>query len=454
MKRFFSFLALSSLLLTTGIGCKGLSAEQQKAISPIRLNYWTVFDDVGELKKLADEYKKIRPYVTVNIRQVRYEEFDKLFVNALADDVGPDVVSMHTRYLRKYAGRLSPLPAQVTVANVQIQGKETIVTTEKKSLPTLATLKGNYVSTVGDDININGRIYGLPIALDTMALYYNKTLLDQAGIPTAPTTWDEFLDAVKKTTKLSPDGKVVQAGVALGTDTNIDNAADILAVLMLQKGLEVTKGSAVTFTQGATKETAGKEALEALRFYTDFARPTKEIYTWNKDMEKAFDSFVRGKSVFYFGFAYDYARIKGRAPQMSLEVVTLPQLNPGKPANVANYWVESVTKKSKHQNEAWDFVTFITNAQNVKKYTDAARIPSPYRIHVSDQVKNPVLAPFASQTLIAKNWYRGREYDAARRAFANMSTLYLQPVNTEEITREERDAAIIVDAANKIQQTL
>ena len=115
----FLFTALVSVL---GFGCKGLSEEEQASIRPVTLNYWTVFHDVAELQKFADAYKRIRPYVTINIRQIRHSEFDDLFTNALADDIGPDIVSTHVHTLRQYEPRLSPMPAAVNVADVRITG--------------------------------------------------------------------------------------------------------------------------------------------------------------------------------------------------------------------------------------------------------------------------------------------------------------------------------------------
>jgi len=141
-KSFFLSTALV-LLLTTGFGCKGLTAEQQTAIKPVTLNYWTVFNDMDQLKKFADEYKKIRPYVTINIKQVRVDEFDKMFTNALAEDVAPDLVSINARDIRKYQNKLSEMPSKVKVANITAKGqmsKDTIVTIEEKSMPSAAAL--------------------------------------------------------------------------------------------------------------------------------------------------------------------------------------------------------------------------------------------------------------------------------------------------------------------------
>ena len=57
MKRIITFLFAIMFLLTTGFGCKGLSSQQQQAVRPVALEYWTVYNDVDMLKKFAAEYK-------------------------------------------------------------------------------------------------------------------------------------------------------------------------------------------------------------------------------------------------------------------------------------------------------------------------------------------------------------------------------------------------------------
>ena len=64
---------------------------------------------------------------------------------------------------------------------------------------------------------LDGQIYGLPLSLDTMAIYYNKDLLDRSSVPEPPKTWEEFAVAVKKITKYDKQtNKITQSGAALG----------------------------------------------------------------------------------------------------------------------------------------------------------------------------------------------------------------------------------------------
>ncbi|MBP9761156.1 MAG: extracellular solute-binding protein [Candidatus Magasanikbacteria bacterium] len=443
-------------LITLGLGCKGPSSVEQAAIQPVVLNYWTVFNDVPLLRQLADEYTATKPYLTINIRQVRYEELDTLFVNALADDIAPDIISVHNRMLRKYQPRLSAMPSSVSVANVFIEGQyaqQVVVDVQPQAMPSLTTLKAAYISTVPDDITIGGQIYGLPLSVDTLAIYYNTDLLDRAGVATPPTTWEEFLDAVKKSTKFAQNGDIIQSGVAMGTGANISNSPDMLALLMMQKGLEITRGNSVLFNSDIRQLRSTHPALEALRFYTDFARPTKDVYSWNKEKSDALGAFTRGQSVFYVGYAFDQARIRVSAPQMNIGVIPIPQLDPSRPVNVANYWVESVVLKSQNRDVAWDFVRFITTPANVQVYTNALRVPSPYRQHIAAQSEDPLLAPFVGQILTAKNWYRGRNVDVADRALSNLIDAYLEPYAVN-VAPDQRDVNLIEDAAAIIQQTM
>ena len=455
MKRTYKhFIFLFVLILISGLGCKGLSKEQQSAVKPVTLTYWTIFDDVDQLKKLAGEYKKLRPYVTVNIRQVRYDEFDRLFTNALADDVQPDIVSMHVRWLRQYQNRLSTMPVSVKMARLIQKGnisKDIIVETDVNQMPTVKYVKDKYIPTVAKDAIIGDQIYGLPLSFDTLAVYYNKDLLDKAGIPEPPKTWDEFIEAVKKTRKFDKDGKILQAGVALGTGENIENVFDIFSLLLMQNGVTMASGKSVTFANGLDKTKEDHPTLKVLNFYSAFARPTSEVYTWNEKMGTALDVFTRGQSAFYFGFAYDYDRIKARAPEMNLEILPAPQLN--EPVNVANYWIQSVVKKSKHQNEAWDFIRFITTPDTVKFYSEATNLPSPLREHIKVQQENPRLTHFISQALIAKNWYTGWNIDAAMKAFADLATGYLRPYGENEKPLE-RDINLIFTTAQVVGQTM
>lgn len=454
-KRILLFLTIAIFLTTTGLGCKGLSQEELASVKPISIEYWTIFDDVSLLRKFAQEYKQLRPHVTINIRQVRYNEFDDLLLNALADDVAPNIASMHVRWLPRYVGRLSPMPPAVSVTNLVVTGKyakETSVETVVNPLPSIKAIETNFIKTVAKDINITGNVYGLPLSVDSLAVYYNKDLLDSAGIAIPPTTWGELLDATQKTTKFDSLGNIIQSGIALGTGENIGNSPDILAALFLQNGIPVVQNSSVAFASSIEKNLEEHPAYQALRFYTDFARPTKEAYTWNSTLGDSLDAFTGGRAAFYIGFAYEASNIQSWGPQLNLSVIPLPQLNPGDPKNIANYWVQSVVGKSDNKDTAWDFIRFITTPEKIKEYTDKTKRLTPLRSQVADQAKDEILGPFTTTLLTAENWYRGFDMDTAQNAMKSMIDQFLSPYG--DVDPYKRDVAIIRNASSIVQQTL
>jgi multiple sugar transport system substrate-binding protein len=460
MRHRFSIACLCLFLLTAGLGCKGLSKEEKAAIRPIKLQYWTVYNDVPTLRAFAAEYKKMRPYVTVEIRQLRSSEFDDSFLNALADDKAPDIISVHSREIRRYQERLAPLPSAVKVSTITIKGKynpETIVNTFTQAMPTQAQIKRDWLSVVPGDVIIDNNVWGLPLAIDTLALYYNKDILDAAGVAEPPKTWDEFVSAVKKTTAYGADGAIVQSGVGMGGAANVSNGFDVLSLLMMQNNITLADGRAVRFADGMDRPRENSPVFESLRFYTNFAQEESDVYTWNDKMENSFEAFVRGKTAFYFGFAFEYPRIRARAPHMVLETVSVPQLSPdAKDAvNIANYWVEGVVKKSKHQDEAWDFIRFITLPDQVAAYTKATHQPSPLRSQVGKQKEDPEMTAFTTYILTAKNWYRGKNIDGAVSAFSDMIRSFRVPyIEGAKEGPVERDANIIIRTAKIIQQTM
>lgn len=460
-KKVFFISILAATIVLAGFGCKGLNKTEQAATKPIALEYWTVFDDVDALRVSINKYRATRPYLTVNIRQLSVGEFYQRLVEALAEDRGPDIVSIRSKALRAFQSKLAPMPAMVNDTTVVIQkttlGQQTIINQTTKPLLTPSQIDREYVQAVKNDVILNGQIYGLPLSLDTMALYYNKDLLDRAGVPEPPKDWEEFQAAVKKITKFDKQtGKITQSGAALGAGNNIPGADDLLYILFQQSGVDfVNRGGAAVFNNVPPGGERGAEspAMGVVNFYTDFSNPTRDTYTWNEGLDNALDKFVNGSLGFFFGYSYHFAQIKARAPQLNFGVLPLLQLNPEKPVNAANYWVQSVVGKSPSQNEAWGLIDYLAHSAATKEYLDLTGRPTALRAYIGPQKEKEELNPFITGVLIAQSWYHGRDYDAAVKAVSDMLGEWLRELPDPEKFLEFRQG-ILNRAAAKINQTL
>lgn len=445
------FATLASLLLIMGVGCRVASPEARKASQPVELVWWRVWDPEDTVKDIVQQYQARRPHVKITYRQFRFEEYEKELLNAWAEGRGPDIFSMHNTWVGAYEGKLLPLPETITIPEVVPTGPSCGKQQTKTVLRTYRTLKpedveNRFVEAVANDAVRGGFVDALPLGLDTLVLYYNKSLLDAAGIPVPPRTWDEFVAASQRLTVINDRGDITQSGAALGRSDNVDRASDILALLMMQSGAPMIEDGKVNFDNPKGASSDLDPGLRALRFYTDFANPVKESYTWNEKQPRSLDAFIQGKTAFFLGYSFHLPLIRARAPKLALGIAPVPQLTPERPLTIANYWLESVFSRTKHPNEAWDFIIFATGAKQAPSYLNAAQRPTALRELVTSQLENVSLAPFAAGVLNAQSWYTGTDGNAMEQIMKDMIT------QANEATARLED--ILRLGAQRIQRTL
>lgn len=457
MKKKILILGLLAIFITsTGFGCRGVDKETAEAMKPITLTYWRVFDGPDAFEEIIAKYRAIHPYINIEYRKLRYEEYEAALLDALAEDRGPDIFSIHNTWMRKYQSKISPMPATITMAYPVVKGsikKETVAELRSVNSLTLKELRDKFVDVVSQDVVLDdGRIYGLPLSVDTLAMYYNKDLFNLAGVTEAPAYWNrEFLQAVKNLSKQDARLGLTQAGAALGGAANINRYSDILSVLMMQNGAVMAEGKQITFHRvpPLTQATGYNPGVEALRFYTDFSNPTKESYSWNSELPNSLEMFIGGNLAIMFGYSYDLETIKAQAPKLNFSVAKLPQIEGNPPTNInfANYWVEVVSRKSRYQNEAWSFVQFITREEQANSYLSRSGKPTALRSLVAAQRSDDEIGVFADQVLTAKSWYRGMNPQAAENAIREMIERAVQGA-------PEGLQKVVENAATKIQQTI
>jgi len=432
-------------------------------MKPITLTYWRVYDGEDAFEEILDAYKKLHPFITINYRKLRYSEYESELINALAEDRGPDIFSIHNTWLKKYLTKITPMPPTITMAYPVVRGtikKEVIPELKTTKSPNLNDIKNNFVDAVYQDVVIptlnektkqyEEKVYGLPLSVDTLAMYYNKDLFNNAGITEPPAYWNnEFQQDVKKMTKQNEKGEIIQSGAALGGTNNVERYSDILSILMMQNGsVMMDDGGQVLFNRIPTtfKDQKYNPGLEALRFYSDFANPAKEVYSWNKNIDNSLNMFAQGKLGIMFGYAYHLPTIKAQAPKLNFGITKLPQIEGNPPVNFANYWVETVSNKSKHADEAWDFIQFEAQADQVKTYLANAKKPTALRALINEQIDDLEIGVFTEQVLTAKSWYKGADSNAMEKIFADM----IEAV----ILAQDRIENVINLAANKVGQTV
>lgn len=469
LKSLFGKIIASMLLLSVvGAGCtQGPDQATVDASKKVTLTVWSAVDDQDVYDSILTDYRKAHPYVSLEYRRFRLEEYENQLLNALAEDRGPDVFLIHNTWVGKYMPKILPMPATTKVAEqvmigtinpkpgYQVANAPTVTIRKYKAdYPDVAAadfIRKVNVSTVSDKTDYQDRVVAIPLSVDTLGMYVNKDLLNAAGISTVPETWEDFQAAVKKLVKTNAQGDIIQSGAALGTGYNVNRAPDILSVLMMQNGAVMTNDSGdVTFMQMPPALSGVRDtppAYQAISFYTDFANPGKEVYTWNAKQPNSLDAFVQGKVAFYFGYSYDLPTIKARAPKLNLTIAKLPQISGNPVVNFANYWGWTVSKKTKIPDVAWNFLNFMRTPEESQKFLDLAKRPAALRSQLGAQLESEDVGVFAAQVLTGQSWYRGVNSKAADDA---MSTLIEQSL----VGAPEDVPKFATDAADKISQTM
>jgi multiple sugar transport system substrate-binding protein len=360
----------------------------------VTLEFWSVFDDSEVYKPIIDAFQKQYPNVAINYYKKSIDTYEKELVDALAAGRGPDIFSIHNTWLPKHVDKLMPAP-------------DTMITPSRYSEV--------FVEAAVQDFVSDGKVYAFPMSVDTLALFYNKDLFNGAAIAQPPVYWTDFNTAVEKLTQRDAKNNILQSGAALGTARNINRSTDILTMFMMQSGAKMLSDdkSFAAFDQPVSLSSGESfnPGQQALLYYTSFANPTKKVYSWNQYQHYSVDAFVEGKAAMMISYAYQIPLIRARAPHLNFAVALLPQISSkAKKITFANYWAQAVSKSSKNQNTAWQFLAWLSSADSQKMYAQNAKKPVARRDLVDWQKSDADLGVFAQQTLMAQSWW---EIDSA-----------------------------------------
>lgn len=437
-KILLSFFAIVILLGLSGCGCKQLNNNQ----FAVKLEIWGLFENEDPYRDIFQEYEKANPNISITYKKMAVDSYQKDLLDALASGQGPDIFLIHNNWVPSFGDKIYPAPSDII--------------NEQK-------VRNDFVDVVADDFVFGGKIFALPLSVDSLGLYYNKDLFNEAGITSPPKTWDEFVADARRLTKFDEQSQIIQSGAAMGTSANINRSTDILGLLMLQNGTmmiddEFRQASFDRyFVKGDENFSPGENALN---FYTQFAnRNSQSIpYVWNQRMHYSIDAFSEGTLGMMFNYSWQMDVVESKAPKLNYAVASIPQFPNTKQVNYANYWGYTVAKnKTPSQaevdankgvvasgdvraGEAWKLLTYMTTKHDAvssasatavvnqvgivdpaANYLDKTRKPAARRDLVEKQKTDVRLGVFAQGNLIAKNWYQIAP-DSIEALFAQMIT--------------------------------
>lgn len=393
------FIVIFLILLFTGI-LPGLKPSQLKTGGGIgnggqttEINFWGV-EDENIIKPIIESYLTTNPNLRIFYTQFNESNYEKNLIDALASGNAPDIIMFHNNWLPKHNGKILPMPASSGFSITQV----------RQLFPTV----------VEQDFINNGNIYALPIYIDTLAFIYNKDYFDAKGVAVAPKNWNEFQYVISRLKEVDLNGKISKAAAAIGgSSKSIEKTSDLLSLIMLQMGVEMTK-------EDGRANFARSGGEDALNFYLQFSNPNNSNYTWHDNFRYSTEGFSQEIIGAVFNYSDSIKTIKEKNPFLNIEIAPMLQFPNKSTVNYANYWGLAVPAQSKNILTAWNFILYFSvDAKVAEQYLQVSKRPPALRELIQKYFNDADLGVFARQALTARSWHQ-KDNSGIRESFSNM----------------------------------
>lgn len=187
-----------------------------------------------------------------------------------------------------------------------------------------------------------GKLYGLPWGNNCLGLFYNREILDAAGVK-VPTTWSELEDACEKLTTDTVKGLAISA---IGSEEGTFQYMPWL----------LSSGGSVT---DLTSE-GSKESMSFLYKLIDKGYISRECVNWTQaDAEKQFAS---GQAAMMINGPWQFSGLEEDAPGLDYRVAKVPKADNGTYASVLGGENVAICAGA-NVDASWKFLTWITSKE-------------------------------------------------------------------------------------------
>ncbi|MBG6237097.1 multiple sugar transport system substrate-binding protein [Mycetocola sp. CAN_C7] len=300
-------------------------------------------NQVAAVEENIEAFNEEYPNIEVNVNVTPFAEYWTKLQTQASSDTLPDVFWMNGPNVGLYAsnGQLEPITGAVEADDIDL---------------------ANYPESLVGLYNVDDVQYGVPKDFDTIGVWTNKALFEQAGVelPDGNWTWDEFqTTAAEISTALEGQGIYGAAGGMDGQTTYYNT--------ILQAG-----GSVI---DGDTSGYASEESQAGIQFWTDLiangGSPTIQQLTDTT----ADQWFTSGKLAMYWGGSWFRSALTDT--ELAADVTVLPLPAGEEQATVIHGVSNVVSAASENKQAAQAFQTFLASEEAQQQQGDAgAMIPA------------------------------------------------------------------------------
>jgi multiple sugar transport system substrate-binding protein len=356
MKRIVCMAGIAILLAVAGFAAGSKEAPAGKA-GPVTIEVWNVFDPATNVDGRSHdekyrEYEKANPGVTIKRNVMVYADLKQKAIVAGQAQQGPEVLHILGEWIPEFS----------------LMGIIEDLTDKVKAWEDY----GKFPQTTWNVATAGGKIYGVPSTASTRVLLYREDLLQKAGITKVPATWQELREAARKMTQdTNNDGKPEIYGYAFCSSSKAIRGPQEFAVKLWSTGADFVKRDGDKWVPGFTVE----QVRDVYQLYYDLMFTDKSAPEFTIGWEYTeLDPAMQSGSL---AMVQDGAWMKRRATDAESGKFwkTAPYPYSKEPATYLEVKVETTSKFAKNKKEAWDFMKWLYNKDNMVYITRTGNLP-------------------------------------------------------------------------------
>ncbi|AXA36870.1 MAG: extracellular solute-binding protein [Candidatus Hydrogenedentota bacterium] len=310
----------------------GTFAGQSPAAEKVQLRYlsWeTSYEQIVLVKKIIAAFEAQHPNIKIQLEATT--EAPRIFLTDAAAGTPADVMYITNEFLPRLVDKqiLLPLDDFITSDGVDL---------------------GMFLPRTVDFMRLDGKLYAYPIHFSTDALFYNKKLFDERGVPYPDEswTWETFRDAA----------------TSLTVDRNGDGNPEVFGCLTVESQVLMASFGARVFDEQTNRfvEPPPREAIEAVRFNLSLLgkqAPTAAQAMDTTDMQM----FANDRLAMFLGRTWQLPQI-AKTMRSPWDVAPIPK---GRQRFcILAVGGNCIAAGSRHPREAWEFVKFYSSLEGQK----------------------------------------------------------------------------------------
>ena len=362
------------------------------------------------LRIMADEFEAANPGIKINIEVTGWGDYWTMLEAGATGGSLPDVFWMHSNEIYRYASNDMLLDL-----------------TDRISASELVDLS-KFPQGLNEIYNHDGKQYAVPKDFDTIGLWYNKNLFDEANLsyPDESWDWDDLYEAAKVLTT--------------------DQVYGILTPLHNQEGYYnfVYQNGGTIITDDKKSGYDDPQTIEALEYYVNFVKEglSPAIFA---DAERA-EAIQNGLVAMGFFGSWNLAGfVDNDFMRENFDVAVLPKQV--RQASIYNGLGYAIAHNTEHPDEAWKFVEYLGSKEGQERHAEPGVAISAYEgtadlwvssyktFHVQafvDMVDYGVIRPYSKTTLI----WEDKAYEQLMPAFTGEISVAEAARNAAEMMNE------------------